>query len=570
MRTNLPVTQTELILPPGQTLVSVTDLKGRITYCNPAFIATSGYSRDELLGQPHNIVRHPDMPEEAFRDMWHTVQAGLPWTALVKNRRKNGDFYWVRANATPMKEGDRVTGYLSVRSAPARNEVQAADALYVRMRDEARQGRLTLTLHRGRLVRRDLPGRLAAAFTPGPRGQLIGLQLAAAAAMGGGFVWLPVALAAGLAVATAVGVALATSRLLLRPLDDVLRDALYLSSGDLTHEIAVHAGGVAGDLQQVLSQMAVNMRTVVSDVRDEIVNVKLAVHEIASGNQDLSSRTESQASSLQETAASMEQINGTVQQSAASASQGAQLAGEMAAMAERSHAAVQASATTMEQIAESSSRMAEIIRTIEGVAFQTNILALNAAVEAARAGESGRGFAVVASEVRALAHRTSDAAREIKQLIEQSGERVAVGNAQSHEARDKMAQALQSVNRVGALLGEIASAAREQTTGIAQVNEAVTHLDSVTQQNAAMVEQMAASSQQLNGQIETVLGSLRLFRLSRRDVSVADVDAVQLRKQARSASPAAAQAAVPVATSAAARAAPATEPVTDNEAWATF
>ena len=573
VRTNLPVTPSEYTLPAGQTLVSVTDLKGRITYCNPAFITVSGFSRDELLGQPHNIVRHPDMPEEAFRDMWATIQSGLPWTGLVKNRRKDGAFYWVRANATPMKDGHEIIGYLSVRSAPMRDEVQAATALYARMRDEARDGKQALTLDRGRLVRRDLAGRVLSALAPGQRGLLFGLQGVALGLAGAAFATLPLIVAAALAVGVAVGATALINRLLLRPLDRVLEGALYLSAGDLTHTVDVDARGVAGELQQALNQLALNMRTVVADVRAEIVNVSSAVHEISAGNQDLSSRTESQASSLEETAASMEQINGTVQQSAASANQGSQLAAEMATMAERSHAAVQASADTMEQITQSSLRMAEIIRTIEGVAFQTNILALNAAVEAARAGESGRGFAVVASEVRALAHRTTEAAREIKQLIEESGERVAAGNAQSREARDRMAQAMQSVNRVGTLLGEISTSAKEQTMGISQVNEAVTHLDSVTQQNAAMVEEMAASSQQLNGQVEAVLNSLRLFRLDRRDVTVAQVDAVQLRREAKAAAPAAAvPAPAPAARAKASPPAPAPAPAaaSSEEAWTSF
>ena len=149
MRNNGPVTQREYQLPSGTTLVSTTDLQSHITYCNPAFVETSGFSRDELIGQPHNLVRHPDMPAEAYRDMWDTLKAGQPWTALVKNRRKNGDHYWVRANVTPVLEGGRVTGYMSVRTAPARAEIQAAEALYATMRAEAAAGHLAHTLHRG-------------------------------------------------------------------------------------------------------------------------------------------------------------------------------------------------------------------------------------------------------------------------------------------------------------------------------------------------------------------------------------------------------------------------------------
>ncbi len=312
MRNNQPVTGTEYILRDDQSPISRTDLQGNITFANADFIEASGYTEDELLGQPHNIVRHPDMPEEAFRDLWHTIQSGLPWTGLVKNRRKDASFYWVRANATPMKDGERITGYLSVRTQPTRDEVQAADALYARLRDDAGSGRPSLALERGRLVRRDLAGRLIAAVTPGQRGRLIAVQLAAAAGAGAAFAALPAALAAGVSVAVALAATAALSVLVLRPLDSVLRDALCLSSGDLAHTVTVGAAGSAGDLQQALNQLAVNMRSVVSDVRDEIVNVGSAAQEIASGNQDLSSRTESQASSLEQTAASMEQINGTV------------------------------------------------------------------------------------------------------------------------------------------------------------------------------------------------------------------------------------------------------------------
>ncbi len=569
MRTNLPVTQREYAFPVGHTLVSVTDLKGRIVYCNPAFVAVSGFGREELMGQPHNVVRHPDMPEEAFRDMWATIEAGLPWTGLVKNRRKNGDHYWVRANATPMKEGDRITGYLSVRTLPSRDEVAAVEPVYAAMREGAALG-----LRHGVVQRRDVVGRVLQALSPGQRGRIVAVQLLAAGIVGGAAASLPLwaALAAGAAVsAAAVAVTLS---LLLGPLRQVLADARQLSAGDLTLDVATGGDGLTGELQQALAQLTVNMRTVVADVRTEIINVRGAVGEIAAGNQDLSSRTEAQASSLEQTAASMEQINGTVRQSAASAAQGARLADEMSGSARRSHEAVQAAATTMEGISESSRRVGEIIHVIEGVAFQTNILALNAAVEAARAGEAGRGFAVVASEVRSLAHRTSEAAREIKQLISESNERVAAGNAQSQDASRRMGEALQSVGSVSTMLAEISTAATEQQSGIGQINAAVNHLDSVTQQNAAMVEQMAAAASSLDSQVDAVLNSMRLFRLTASDTTVAQVDAVDLRKQAK-ADPARRQAPAARAPAQAAKAPPPQAPraapaETASADWETF
>jgi len=160
MRSNLPVTQREYSFPSDQTLVSVTDLKGRIVYCNAPFVAVSGFTREELMGQPHNLVRHPDMPSEAFRDMWETMESGKPWSGLVKNRRKDGDHYWVMANATPIQREGKAVGYLSVRVAPDRQQVAEIEPVYARMREQAESGHATLGLHHGKLVNRSLLGKL--------------------------------------------------------------------------------------------------------------------------------------------------------------------------------------------------------------------------------------------------------------------------------------------------------------------------------------------------------------------------------------------------------------------------
>lgn len=152
MRLNLPVLDEEYPFPDGESLVSTTDLKGHIVYCNPAFIRVSGYSREQLLGQPHNIIRHPDMPAEAYRDMWATIKSGQPWSALVKNRRADGRYYWVQANVTPLLENGQPTGYMSVRTQPTREHVEAATRLYALMRAEANSGRLVHTLHQGLVV----------------------------------------------------------------------------------------------------------------------------------------------------------------------------------------------------------------------------------------------------------------------------------------------------------------------------------------------------------------------------------------------------------------------------------
>ena len=533
MRINEPVTQCEYAFPEGRTLVSVTDLKGRITYCNSSFIEVSGYSERELLGQPHNIVRHPDMPAEAFRDMWRTIESGRPWTGLVKNRRKSGDHYWVQANATPMRDGDRITGYLSVRTRPeSRESVEAAERLYARMNEDAARGKPVRGLDRGRVVRLDPVGRWIERMTPGLAGK-VGLAQAAAAAVLVAASRLP--LAAGLPLAAVVVGASTWNlwRLAIRPLRELTDEANRLASGDLSSNADRNERGAVGELRQALMQLSVNLRTVILDTRAGMTGVRASAREIAAGNQDLSARTESQASSLQQTAASMEQIAGSNRQSAASTQEGARIAGETAAVAQRSQQAVGAVAETMDGITRSSNEIHEIVQVVEGVAFQTNILSLNAAVEAARAGEAGRGFAVVASEVRALAQRTSAAVREIRQIIAQSSERVALGTQRSRDASARVSDAMASVERVNALLGEISESSLQQQAGFSQVNEAVAHMDSITQQNAAMVEQLAASAKSLESQVESVDNSMRLFRLAAGDRTMSEVDAVQLRHQAK-------------------------------------
>lgn len=534
MRNNQPVTTNELKLPEGQTLISVTDLKGRLTYANKAFISISGFIESELLGQPHNIVRHPDMPEEAFRDMWATIESGQPWSGLVKNRRKNGDYYWVRANATPMRDGDRSVGYLSVRTKPTEDEIQAAEALYAKMRAEAQTGRRRHTLQQGEVVVRGILPTAMRALTPSLRGQLMWAVAMPLIAITGIYALdLPPLAELGAGVLVWALSSMLVWRSTGAKLTRVLDVANRLAAGDMSGAIATNEKGLIGKIQQALAQMSLNVRTVVYDIRHEVGNLRGGTQEITMGNQDMSNRVESQASNLEETAASMEQINGTAKQTTEAATQGAELANETLSIARRSQESVQAVADTMEGIAESSRRIGDITQVIEGVAFQTNILALNAAVEAARAGEAGRGFAVVASEVRALAQRTTGAAKEIRDLIEESRTRVAAGNQKANDARERVDESMNAVAKVTATLDGIRMATNEQLLGTSQVAQALSHMDGITQQNAAMVEELAAASKSLDEQVDAVHNSIRVFRLSPGDKTVAEDDAVEMRKRVK-------------------------------------
>ncbi|WP_268957973.1 methyl-accepting chemotaxis protein [Paraburkholderia piptadeniae] len=304
------------------------------------------------------------------------------------------------------------------------------------------------------------------------------------------------------------------TRSITRPISEAVRIARTVAAGDLTQHIASTSRDETGQLLAALSDMNGSLRQIVGDVRHGSDTIVLASSEIAAGNSDLSSRTEEQAASLEQTAASMEQLTATVRQNAESATQGSALAAEASNVAERSGDMVGRVVNTMREISESSTKVAEIIGAIEGIAFQTNILALNAAVEAARAGEQGRGFAVVAGEVRALAQRSAISAKEIKDLIGDSVDRVKAGVAQVDEAGTTMDEVVQAVRRVSSLMTEIAAASIEQHQGIEQVNKAASQMDEVTQQNAALVEQAAAAAASLHDQASQMVQRVATFRLS--------------------------------------------------------
>ena len=320
----------------------------------------------------------------------------------------------------------------------------------------------------------------------------------------------------GLGLLATAGAVFAAWRMQRRVLQDLAR-AVQVSSavaaGELTVNVPSRGNDEIGDLLRSQGHMVAQLRASMHTVRLANDSIGNAAQEIASGNTDLSSRTEQAASALQRTASSMEQLTGTVSMTADSARTANQLAASASSVAERGGAAVSQVVATMNEIHGSARRIADIIGTIDGIAFQTNILALNAAVEAARAGEQGRGFAVVASEVRSLAQRSAAAAREIKQLIGASTERVETGTQQVAAAGVTMNEIVVSVRRVSDIIGEISAATAEQSAGIGQVNGAVADLDSMTQQNAALVEQSAAAAESLRAQATRLAEVLGRFQL---------------------------------------------------------
>ena len=303
------------------------------------------------------------------------------------------------------------------------------------------------------------------------------------------------------------------SRSISQPLDKCVDLAQMVAAGDLTGSIVVESNDEIGQLLQALKDMNDSLGTIVTEVRLGTDAIAIASGEIATGNLDLSSRTEEQAAALEETASSMEQLTSTVKQNSDNANQAKQLAGAAAEVATRGGAVVGQVVQTMESINESSRKIVDIIAVIDGIAFQTNILALNAAVEAARAGEQGRGFAVVASEVRSLAQRSAVAAKEIKQLIGDSVEKVSAGGTLVGQAGSTMVEIVDSVQRVSDIMAEISAAGQEQSAGIDQINQAVGQMDNATQQNAALVEEAAAAAASLREQAGRLVQTVSVFKL---------------------------------------------------------
>lgn len=302
-------------------------------------------------------------------------------------------------------------------------------------------------------------------------------------------------------------------KVVLRPLRDAGRHFDRIAAGDLTEDIAIRSSNEIGVLYSAMQRMQASLVDMVAGVRSGVGEIRIGSQQIFTGNTDLSSRTEQQAASLQQTAASMEEIASTVKQNADNAYKADELARSAAAVAQRGGDAVHSVADTMTGIRESSNKIAEIVSVIDSIAFQTNILALNAAVEAARAGEQGRGFAVVAGEVRALAQRSSNAAKDVRDLIDDTVARIQEGSTKVEDADKLMAEMVKAVEGVTTIMNEISSASNEQSEGINQINLAVTEMDSVVQQNAALVQQAASAAGSLQDQAEHLDKSVATFRL---------------------------------------------------------
>ncbi|PWC13817.1 methyl-accepting chemotaxis protein [Brenneria corticis] len=509
MRINTPVTQQEYLLDMDTTLMSTTDIHSHITYANSAFINVSGFSEDELISQPHNIVRHPDMPAEAFADMWFTLQQGDSWTGLVKNRRRNGDHYWVRANVTPVYHHNQLAGYISVRNTPSADEIKSAEPLYqaVKKKQAGHRG-----FYKGLVVRTGIFAPLSLLQKLPVRWRL---RMAIVAA---GMV--PALLSLGginplwsltVTLVLIFLLDLFLQRQIARPLKMLLKQAQYIVSGRKGESIRLNRVDEIGMLLRAVNQFGLNLHSLVDDVGAQVQGMTDVSQRLAANNSALNSRTEDTSANLQQTAAAIEQITAAVRQSSETAVQATQMAETANRTAVKGGEIMRETIGMMDSISDASNKIVDIISVIDSIAFQTNILALNAAVEAARAGVQGKGFAVVAAEVRNLAQHSASAAKEIKALIDANVASVKAGGQMVENAGRHINDIVQEVRQVSTMINEISHAAGEQTSALGLINTSIAQIEEMTQRNTDMVAQSTEAAERLNRQAMRLNSAINVY-----------------------------------------------------------
>jgi len=505
MRINEPVTQRDMGMSNDCEIISTTNLKGIFASANADFIRMSGYTWEEIENKNHNIIRHPDVPPEAYSMLWNSLKAGKSWMGLVKNRNKNGDHYWVDAFASPLYEDGRIIGYQSVRVKPEIEWVQRADALYGKiMSKKTEDDKRRSKLDKVQLTR----------FPVGITTKIILSVICVFAAVFLGLALteqiLPVIALAGFCAGSFIS-AISIHRML-GGLRSLAAKSEQIASDPLACYVYTGRTDEVGQLEFVQIFQRAKFRTAIGRVLESIGVLDTTTDEITKNSVDLSSRTENQASNLEETASSMEEMASTVQQNADSTRQANIIVTAARKQSETSEQVVSSTIHAMDEINASSKKIADITNVIDEIAFQTNLLALNAAVEAARAGEQGRGFAVVANEVRSLAGRSAESAKQIKGLITDSVTKVENGTKLVNQSAESLKTINGSIKKISDIVNEISLASQEQANGIEQINQAVMQIDTITQQNGHLVEDLSTATTSMRDKVKRLESLADQFR----------------------------------------------------------
>ena len=513
MKKNFPVTDTETQVPEGAFIYSRTDLKGIVTEANDVYLEVSGFSREEMIGQSHNIVRHPDMPEAAFADLWRDLKLGLPWRGIVKNRRKDGGFYWVVANISPVREGGRIVGYQSVRSRPTRAQIEASDAAY----RSINAGKPGLAVRHGEAIVRS--GERHAKL----RSFGFGLSLLSAGTLvgvlGAAFgTTLPLVVSfatAGVSLLTLAYFMMVCALPLRRAID---RQQHYLnqvlSTGDLSlqperggaaDEMARQTGLLVSSLQSTLQGMAnvaSELNSVMERAGQSAGTMRVRCDEQSSSTASTAAALEEMTESLHEVAANSHETRQVAEQVGVQAKQGVSQAQNAQKAMEELGQTIHASVGQIETLSQRSNEIGRITSVIQEIADQTNLLALNASIEAARAGEAGRGFAVVADEVRKLAERTRIATEEIGNMIgaiktettvavegmRVGAEQINEGSIRVNEVSQSLCSIDQDMANTVKRVSSISIAADEQSRALSDIAVNMEHIAEATDGNLVLAQ----------------------------------------------------------------------------------
>ena len=531
MKKNLPVTGKAVHLKDDETIISTTDLKGAITYVNRAFIETSGFNEDELIGKNHNVIRHPDMPPAAFEDLWDTVKSGVPWRGLVKNRCKNGDHYWVEAFVSPVKDNGKTVGYQSVRNKASSEQVREAEVLY----KQINQGQVSKIPKPFRLADQPFFSRMVFLFIAAGLLPLIGNGLEHFSIISGSAVLGLDILTLLILVSSLVYI----KQYMINPLKTAINLSEKMAAGSLKQQIQVDSNDEIGQLLRSLKIVQARFNTVIGQLSEDAYSVLVTGEHLnltsSSSYQQMMqqmSDTSSASASISELSASVQEIaqntettSAATETAAGEAENGKQLVNQLGNTVERLVVEVGNSSAVIGQLHVKSQDITNIIKTISAIAEQTNLLALNTAIEAARAGEQGRGFAVVADEVRSLATRTQEATAEINRVIEdlQSGISDAVsvmekGQQQAGVASEQSENTLASLNTISEEIAEInmmtsqvATTATQQAAVSVSVSQNVQDIASMTSKTISMSQANSETSNQLSHSAKSMLQHFSFF-----------------------------------------------------------